>query len=115
MRKLKPLKNTLKARGKGCLNCSLVPQVLPMNYKIVQGFGGSHVVCDGNVFYWPDPWDGNTVSWKKQKTLMSIELKARKKPDSDWRLVVDQPLYYKEYQRQGRNNWVLVKSGNGFA
>ena len=86
-----------------------------MRYKIVQGFGGSHISRNGKVFYWPDNWDGSKESWKKQRTLMFIELQARKDNKSDWRLHNIMPLHEEEYQRQGKNNWVMIKKGLGFA
>jgi len=38
-----------------------------------------------------------------------------KKQEADWRLVNFQPLHDEVYQRQGKNLWVLVKKGRGFA
>jgi hypothetical protein len=115
MKRLKPLENTFKNMSKGCLNCGLAPIKLPMNYRIVQGFGGAHIMRNGKIYYWPDNWDGSPESWKKQKTLMSIENTARKSPRDDWRLENCQPLHFEEYQRQGKNNWVMVKKNMGFA
>jgi hypothetical protein len=115
MSKLKPLEDNYKNRTKGCLNCGQVDIKLPMNYRIVQGFGGSHIMKGKKIFFWPDNWDGSREEWKRQKTLKWVENQARKQPRCDWKLINNQPLHYEEYQRQGKNNWVLVKKGMGFA
>lgn len=107
-------KNTFENCSKGCWLCGEMPIKLPMNYKIVQGFGGSYIEKNGKVFYWPNDWNGSKKEWNKQKTLMIFELKARK-DRADWRLINNQPLHNEVYQRQGKNNWVLVEKGMGFA
>lgn len=117
MKLLKPLPNTWANISKGRLNCGTSKVKMPMNYKLFMGFGGDTIYKDGKVFYQPEMWRDGTVgdAMKKNKSLMWVELQARKSPNSDWRLKQDNPLYDKTYQRQGKNNWVLVKKGNGFA
>lgn len=115
MKKLKPLKNTFKNRSKGCLICGLLPIKLPMNYKLIEGFGDNYITKNNKIFFRSDSWDGTKESWKKARTLMWIENKARKDPNADWRVINIAPLHGEVYQRQGRNNWVLVKKDKGFA
>lgn len=114
MKKLKQLEDNFKNRSKGCLICGTTPIKLPMNYKILYAFGGAYITRNGKTYYFPDNWDGTKLGLKKHKTLMTFELKARKNK-ADWRLVNDVPLHDEVYQRQGKNNWVLVKKGIGFA
>lgn len=114
MTKLKPELNP----HIGCLNCGGGEMrrgkdeiTATMRTRIYGGFGGWCIRADGEAVYWP-PGD---IGWKKYPTLMKFELLARKSPRKDWRAILNLPLRYMEYQRQGRNRWVLVKSGLGFA
>lgn len=113
---MKPLKESPQTLSKGCLNCGVTPIKLKMNYKLSQGFGGSHIELNRKIFYMPEIWrDGNVHDYfKTLKTLMTFELRARK-IKGDWRMVNDTPLHSEVYQRQGRNNWVMIKKGMGFA
>lgn len=114
MKKLKPLHDNFKNRSKGCLCCGTVPVKLPMNYRIIQAFGGSHIERNGKIYYYPDSCDMSKESFKKQKTLITFENLARK-DKADWKLINYMPLHDEVYQRQGKNNWILVKKGLGFA
>ena len=113
-KKLKPLERSVKNVTRGCLNCGFASMKLKMNTKIVQGFGGEYITRNGKVFFWPENWDGTDKGWKRQKTLTWVENQARKDPNNDWRLVCEQPLHGGEYQRQGKNNWVMVSKNKGF-
>jgi hypothetical protein len=46
---------------------------------------------------------------------MYIEIRARLQPECDWQAVLDLPMRSAVYQRQGKNKWVLIKTGRGFA
>jgi hypothetical protein len=46
---------------------------------------------------------------------MTYENAARKDPNHDWRAECLLPMREATYQRQGKNEWVLVASGMGFA
>lgn len=46
---------------------------------------------------------------------MDLELIARKKPKKDWRVELISAFESLIYQRQGRNKWVLVEVGMGYA
>jgi len=100
------------------LNCSLVkPERMPLNTRLEQSFGGAHITKNGKVFFFPDIWNKGTIQAyaKKCKTLQWVENQARKSPNNDWRLIFANPLWGAVYQRQGKNNWILVKRNNGFA
>lgn len=116
MKKLKPLENKWENVSKGCLNCGASSIKAPMNMRLYQSFGGHHVTKDGKDFFMPQQETvSNPVKWEEWKTLQYVENRARKYPRSDFRLIAEMPLYRKEWQRQGKNNWVMIKSGNGFA
>lgn len=78
--------------------------------KIYNGFGGWRIKKDNKVFYEGNP----RGEWESFPTLMKFELAARKSP-GDWKAHVDLPLRSACYQRQGKNRWVLIESGMGFA
>jgi len=95
----------------GCLNCGGTASRLKMNTRIIAGFGIAKILRGKKVIYYEKP----NIEWKEAPTLMKFELMARKNPKSDWRYILDLPLRAAEYQRQGKNNWILIKSGMGFA
>jgi hypothetical protein len=92
-----------------------------MKTYIAVGFGSAevtrdgHAVFDGEMGYYER--GGKMVKCKNEKAwLLSYwEHRARKSPKADWRVSLNDPLRDREYQRQGKNKWVLVKSGMGFA
>ena len=102
----------------GCLNCGAgemrggkVEITATMRTRIYGGFGGWHIEKDGEVQFRPP----QHLEWEKYPTLMKFENMARKDPDHDWRAVAFLPLRDATYQRHGRNRWVLISSGPGFA
>ncbi len=107
MEYLKPLKSKII----GCLHCGLTIDKLSMREKIIAGFGSAFILQDKKIVYSKEP----NIEWEDAPTLMKFELLARKNPKSDWRYELDLPLRNAEYQRQGKNNWVLIKTGQGFA
>jgi len=93
----------------GCLHCPPGRRIAPLYTLVAVGFGRAAVTKDGETIYEepPDP--------RRLRRLRSFEYQARKDPDHDWRLILDGPLRGLEYQRQGHNNWVLIRSDLGFA
>ncbi len=98
----KPLSTQLNP----CLNCSPIYDRFKLNGALAVGFGLVSVKCNNKTV-----WCGDDL----KVTLQCFENKARKWKKGDWRLKIDGPLYDAEYQRQGRNNWILIKKGLGFA
>ena len=107
-KKLKPLtkKDTVHI---GCLNCSTACRGITMKRRI----WGEHdsIIKDRELVYLVDPAE----DFEDAPTLMTFENLARKDPDHDWRYYHLTALYDETYQRQGRNLWLLVKSGPGYA
>ena len=103
----------------GCLNCgggemrgnAKTEITATTRTRIYGGFGSWCIKRDDEIVYSP-PSEGE---WTDYPTLMKFENMARKDPDHDWRAQCDLPLRDATYQRQGRNRWVLVASGMGFA
>ena len=97
----------------GCLLCSTTrhPKV-SMRRKICGDF--DYISKNGKEVY-SGIWDGSEYQWDNAPTLMKFENMARKDPGADWRYTRITALHDEEYQRQGRNLWVMVKSGMGYA
>ena len=106
MPRLKPI----SGGNNPCLNCPPIVMRLKMNRKIGVGFGIAGVTCNGKEIW----SEGPEQDWPDLPTVMKFENAARKKR-GDWRIVMHGPLHGETYQRQGRNNWVLVEKNKGFA
>jgi hypothetical protein len=114
-KKVPPYKGSIH---QGCFNCPPVIEKADLKMIIAVGFGKPEVTKDGEVIYSePLEWeiDKGIKSEKDIKTLAEIEKEAQKDPDHDYRCILDAPLRSREYQRHGKNNWVLISSGRGFA
>lgn len=92
----------------GCLNCGSKPIRVKMNARMHAGFGVTALVRDGE-------WVESHYDYETCPTFMHFENVARKDADRVWCVVVDGPLSDVTYQRHGRNEWVAVKKGMGFA
>lgn len=101
----------IPAKGGGCLCCPGTVEKLPMNTRIYNGFGGWTITKDRQLIYMGD----SNLDWEKYPTLMKFENMARKEPDSEWTAELMIPLRNASYQRHGKNTWVLVDQGQGFA
>lgn len=84
-----------------------------MDRIIGVGFGDAFVTCDGVTVYAESQLDGQ--SGDEYWTTREAEEAACKRPDADWRIVLNAPLWSAVYQRQGECRWVLISSGEGFA
>jgi hypothetical protein len=105
------MKKAIKGGRAGCSHCGYTENKLLMNTKIIAGFGEATIKKNREVIYREEP----NTKWENAPTLMKFELLARKTPKADWRYILNLPLRSAEYQRQGKNNWVLIKKGMGFA
>ena len=103
--KLPPYKGQIY---QGCLNCPPVLQKAKMNMLVGVGFGYAVIKKNDEIIFREEEDDNLPI-------LMKFELMARKAPDFDWRCLLEAPLRSREYQRQGKNNWILIDSGQGFA
>jgi len=97
----------------GCLLCGYTRGKLSMRTKIVAGFSDNWIKKNSEVVYQAP--DNDLNDWDTAPTLMKFENMARKDPDNDWRYWINQPLREAEYQRQGKNEWVLIRTWRGFA
>ncbi len=101
----------IKGGPRGCLNCGYTHSILPLKTRLYNSFGGYHITKNGKLFFMED----TQKEYDECKTLQYIENRARKSPGSDWRCIVSLPLRGAEYQRQGKNKWVLIREDRGFA
>lgn len=104
MKKLPAVKNP--GFRSGCLNCGPQPTTLSMKAVMSTGFGMVRVSCGKKTI-----WQGED----EKITAMRFENMARKFTSKDWRIFFLGPMSEAEYQRQGRNKWVLIRKGLGFA
>lgn len=116
MKKTKLLKPEMKPHV-GCMNCGCGEMkagpnaiLARMDTRIYNGFGGWTIKKDNEIIYVGDA----NGKWESFPRLMKFELMARKSP-GDWWAECFLPLREAYYQRQGKNRWVLVKTGPGFA
>lgn len=101
----------LKTQPNNCVHCPPSYTQLKMSEKIIAGFGTTMILKNKKVIYSEKP----NLEWEDAPTLMKFENMARKSPQADWRYILNLPLRDAEYQRQGKNKWVLIKTGMGFA
>lgn len=102
----------------GCLNCgggemrgTKEKITANMRTRIYNSFGGWTITKNDELVYM-GPQD---LEFNEYPTLMKFENMARKDPDNDWRAECFLPLRGATYQRQGKNEWVLIDSNQGFA
>lgn len=93
------------------MQCPGNHDLLDMDEVLHNGFGGYSVMKDKKHYYSGDP----NGAWESFKTLRDIERAARRDSKADWRVILDLPLRSGEWQRHGKDEWVLIKSGLGFA
>jgi hypothetical protein len=124
---------------RGCLVCSPVPAnafLCRLDRMLAVGFGTVTVTRDGTGLYDEQEWmysqgchdplgmtDAELEAaletcgedLVEYPTLATYEALAATDPDHDWRVHFATALHEEEYQRQGPEAWVLVRSGEGFA
>jgi len=105
-KKLPPWKGII---SQGCLNCPPVRRQAPLYTVVAVGFGFAAIKRDDEFVYMEE------ANCKRHRRLRSFEKMARNDPNHDWRLILDTPLRGREYQRQGYNDWILIRSDKGFA
>lgn len=94
----------------GCLNCGPRPSFFHPDGLIAVGFGYAGLHRDDKAVYSEEERRDSD----EYMTGAEAEALAAADPDHDWRIVLDGPLSYREYQRHGPNEWALVKQGMGF-
>lgn len=92
-----------------CGNFSKIGEIAPLDMIIAVGFGFA-AIKRGRKVIWQE-----TDNDEDFRHLNEFEVMAKADPKHDWRVILDAPLSYREYQRQGDDRWVLIKTGQGFA
>lgn len=100
----------LNGRVVGCGTCGYKEGVAGLGMRIAVGFGDAQLKKNGVIV-----WNEGNEEWEDCMTVAQAEELAKKDPDNDWRIWLYAPLSEIEYQRQGENEWVLIKTGMGFA
>ena len=102
----------------GCLNCGGGEMkrghgkiTANLRTRIYNGCGGWTITKNKKIVYAPH----GDLEYNEYPTLMKFENMARKDPYNDWRAECMLPLRDATYQRRGKNEWVLIKFGRGFA
>lgn len=90
----------------GCLNCPSKPPTLSLRRLLAVGFGMVRLTRCGQEI-----WSGDD----EHATIQRAENLARKDPRHDWRLEFQAPMWSGVWQRQGKNRWVAIRKGVGFA
>jgi len=104
-KKLKPL----PAQVTGCLNCGYRSAKFSMQHKFYDyGFDFEYITKNNKEIF-------STINLKKSCTMQKFENTARKEPNADWRFHYMGGMADTHYQRQGKNNWVLIAIGRGMA
>lgn len=94
----------------GCAHAQSVERVAKMDMIIAVGFGLAQVWKGKELIY--DEAYSDEGPWHN---LLYFEEMAAKDPDYDWRIILHAPLRGSEYQRHGKEKWVLIGSNEGFA
>jgi len=104
----------------GCANCGCAemrregkngPFLCSLGTQMYHSFGGWTIYRNNKVYYRARE---GAESPKEVRTLRYFENRARKDP-ARWKAEYDGALRDATYQRAGRNRWVLIHSGPGFA
>lgn len=91
-----------------CLNCGPKPIRAEMSQWIAVGFGSADLLRDGEVVV-----DGENSA--EPFTFEDAERLAAADPDHDWQVDLNGPMSSAVYQRHGEREWMLIKTGMGFA
>ncbi len=113
MATIKELKKQMESKKQhiGCLCCGGSEEILPMDTRLYNGFGGWCIVKDGQHYFAEE----SDKEWEENRMLSEIEEEAKKFPKSKWEANLFLPLRETYYERADCGNWVLIKTGMGFA
>ena len=103
----------IKPGANPCLNCPDPTITLDPRHVIAVGFGSAYLECDGEIL-WDENVQGRDLEFDQMMTCAQAEELARRRPNHDWRIVLDGPMHGETYQRQ-RGKWVCVATNQGFA
>lgn len=98
----------------GCLNCGGTEKRLPMRTRLHDDW---YIQKDDEVYECGripnnEPFQ---TAWGKLPTMITVEKKAKKDPDHDWRAIFFMGLRGGTYQRHGNSKWILIESNQGYA
>lgn len=116
MATVQELKKKMEGKQKhlGSLSNGLVEDILPMETKLYNSFGGWNISCDGESID-IDRDDPGEYNWEDLTSLSEIEEQAKKKPNSKWIADYFGALRGATYQRSDCGQWILIETNQGFA
>ncbi len=82
-----------------------------METVLYNGFGGWSILKNGHLFF----SENSEKEWEESKTLQGVEDMIGNNETDDFIAFLYTPLRDAKYQRQGKNNWILISQGLGFA
>ncbi len=108
------LEEKMKGKTKhiGCLCCDGSEDILEMETKLYNGFGGWSISKDGEQI---EIENSNPDNWDELTELKDIEKLAQLEPKKKWIAFLFLPLREATYERADCGQWVLIKTGMGFA
>lgn len=100
-----------KKENVGCLHCGGADKILPMNTRLYSDFGGWTIYKDGQHYFDED----SDKDFNEAKPLSEIEEEAKKEPNSKWEACFIAALREADYLRNEKGEWILTRTGDGFA
>lgn len=104
-------KPAIKSTGASCLCCETTTDILSLETKLYNGFGGWNVFKNGKIFF-IDPMD---AEWEDCKDLNHVESLIGEDSENEYIAHFYSPLREAIYQRHAKDVWVLIEKGPGFA
>lgn len=111
MKKKSWWKPAIEAKGSKCLCCGETAELLDLNTKLYNGFGGWVVMKNGQEYFQEE----NGIDFDEGKDLKHVENMIGEDTENLYEAVVYLPLRGATYQRHAKNNWVLIETNEGFA
>lgn len=84
-------------------------EIADLDRPVAVGFGIAEIWRDDEVVF-REGYDDEHFRY-----LREFEDMAKVDSDHDWRCILEAPLWMNEFQRQAPGEWVLVRTGPGFA
>lgn len=105
------IKPPIESKASHCLCCPDTVQILPLETKLYNAFGGWSITKDWQLFF----VESINKEWEECADLNHIETLIKEGDEAEYCAVLYTPLRGATYQRQEKNKWVLVEVNEGFA
>lgn len=105
------IKPPIKGLTNTCPHCASPADILPLDTKIYNGFGGWSILKNGSLFF----IENKDKDWDDFKDLAYIETLIGNDEENEYTAKYYAPLRDALYQRHTKDYWVLIEQGLGFA